>query len=79
VFIYLPANNEDNVSVKHWIDGNAYYRLSWHIHDSEVPMFDHIHYEFGVNGFNKDWDGHDTEEKYRRLRKIPSTSTANRS
>jgi hypothetical protein len=40
-------------------------QLSWHIHDSELPMFKHLKY-------NKDikWDGHTTEEKYKRLEKL---------
>ncbi len=43
------------------------HQLSWHIHDSDVPMFDHLNYDFG---YENKWDGHTTEEKYRRLRKI---------
>ena len=41
---------------------DEYYQLSWHIHDSEIPMFDHL----GYKAFN--WDGHSNEDKYRRLR-----------
>lgn len=38
-------------------------QLSWHIHDRELPMFEHLELRT-----EKDlWDGHDTEEKYRRL------------
>jgi hypothetical protein len=70
VYIYLPADENDMVSVKHWIDGKAYYQTSWHIQDREIPMFDHLDYGFNENGFYKDWDNHDTEEKYRRLRKL---------
>lgn len=36
-------------------------QLSWHIHDSDLPMFSHLSYEENC------WDGHSTEEKYRRL------------
>jgi hypothetical protein len=39
------------------------HQLSWHIHDTEIPMFDHLVYRPAAY-----WDGHDTEEKYRRLR-----------
>ena len=47
-------------------DGKDFtHQISWHIHDSEVPMFDHLSYDA-----RESWDGHDTEEKYRRLRKI---------
>ena len=40
-------------------------QLTWHIHDSEIGYFDHLEYRE-----HNDWDGHDTEEKYRRLRKL---------
>lgn len=43
-------------------------QMTWHIHDSEVGYFDHLEY---VANFY--WDGHTTEEKYRRLRKLPNT------
>jgi len=36
-------------------------QVSWHIHDSELPMFDFL------PEYKKKWDGHDTEEKYRRV------------
>ena len=35
--------------------------MSWHIHDSERPMFDQI------GEWTAPWDGHDTPEKYRRV------------
>lgn len=38
-------------------------QLSWHIHDSELPLFDHVPRGMG----NVKWDGHTTEEKYQRL------------
>lgn len=47
-------------------------QLTWHIHDSEIAMFDHLEY---VNHF--EWDGHTTEEKYRRLRKMIIPQYAN--
>jgi len=37
-------------------------QITWHIHDNDIPMFDHLDYRVF------EWDGHDTEEKYRRLR-----------
>ena len=40
-------------------------QLSWHIHDSELPLFEHLEREVGVK-----WDGHTTEEKYTRLAAI---------
>jgi len=40
-------------------------QASWHIHDSELKHFTHL----TVNPFIK-WDGHSTEEKYRRVSAI---------
>jgi hypothetical protein len=37
-------------------------QVSWHIHDSELPLFDHLPRLQG-----RTWDGHTTEEKYARL------------
>lgn len=39
-------------------------QLSWHIHDSEIGLFDHLEWE------ENNWDGHTTEEKYERIREI---------
>ena len=36
-------------------------QATWHIHDSELSMFAHLR-----RGENH-WDGHSTDEKYRRL------------
>ena len=36
-------------------------QCSWHIHDSEIPMFSFLPEYAGQ------WDGHNTEEKYRRV------------
>lgn len=36
-------------------------QVSWHFHDSERHLFE------GLPDYTKPWDGHDTEEKYRRL------------
>ncbi|MCC7359448.1 MAG: hypothetical protein IT317_08230 [Anaerolineales bacterium] len=40
-------------------------QLSWHIHDSERPLFEHL----SVRQANS-WDGHTTMEKYARLRRL---------
>ncbi len=40
-------------------------QMSWHIHDSELPLFDHVEL---VKGW--EWDGHTTEEKYERLAEL---------
>ena len=56
VIIKLPTNKAAEKEINQ--------QLSWHIHDTDIPMFDHLQYrDFG-------WDGHTTEEKYRRLRDL---------
>lgn len=40
-------------------------QMTWHIHDHDLPMFDHLRYKDYFS-----WDGHTTEEKYRRLRQL---------
>jgi len=37
-------------------------QASWHIHDSELCLFDHV-----VRFKGMQWDGHTTEQKYDRL------------
>ncbi len=41
-------------------------QVSWHIHDSEMPMFDFL----SEHDFK--WDGHTTDEKWERLFKCVS-------
>lgn len=36
-------------------------QVSWHIHDSELPLF------WFLSEYKGEWDGHTTEEKYRRV------------
>jgi len=36
-------------------------QVSWHMHDSHLPFFN------GLPQYDGTWDGHDTEEKYRRV------------
>lgn len=36
-------------------------QLSWHIHQSELPLFTHL------PAYQGKWDGHSTPEKYNRL------------
>lgn len=38
-------------------------QMSWHIHDSELMLFPHL----GAKKPWSDYDGHTTEEKYKRL------------
>jgi hypothetical protein len=40
-------------------------QVSWHIHDSELPLFDHLPREQGVK-----WDGHTNDEKWDRVSKF---------
>ncbi len=42
-------------------------QVCWHIHDSELPLFDHLPRNAG-----RKWDGHDREEKYRRVSELDS-------
>lgn len=39
-------------------------QMSWHIHNSDLPMFQHLTIADNV------WDGHTREEKYERLAKL---------
>lgn len=39
-------------------------QLTWHIHERELPMFDHLAL------WPNDWDGHSTNEKYDRLQRL---------
>jgi hypothetical protein len=40
-------------------------QVSWHYHDREAYLFG------GLPPYTKPWDGHTTEEKYRRLAALP--------
>ncbi len=40
-------------------------QMTWHIHDSELPNFSHLKLDPTFK-----WDGHTTEEKYRRLARL---------
>lgn len=50
-----------NVVCIHLPTGQA----TWHIHDSELPWFTHLPMRAAH------WDGHSTEEKYRRVNALP--------
>jgi len=79
VVIILPLDNQPNVypyKIPRIGDVTGQ-QLTWHIHDFDLPMFDHLQYQgktpmtkaLGVSyddGYS--WDGHTTEEKYKRLR-----------
>lgn len=42
-------------------------QASWHFHDSQAYLFEHL------PPYTKPWDGHTTEEKYRRLAALEGT------
>lgn len=42
-------------------------QVSWHIHDSELPLFSFL------PPYEKEWDGHTVEEKFRRIREAVET------
>ena len=42
-------------------------QLSWHLHDDDMKYFQHLKFDENVG-----WDGHSTEEKYRRLAALDS-------
>lgn len=45
-------------------------QVSWHIHDSELPLFEHLNMHQGINK----WDGHTTKQKYERLHNVKHVS-----
>lgn len=45
-------------------------QVSWHYHDREEELF------AGLTSYDKPWDGHDTEEKYRRLNALQNSHNA---
>lgn len=65
VFIEIPTEELTNKYVQGGFDLNYKRQLSWHLHDSDVDWFSHLEMREGNS-----WDGHTTEEKYSRLRKL---------
>lgn len=72
---FLPAWLERHPEHEEWeddwrwtvfIDGPTR-QMTWHIHDSELPLFDHL-----PRSNSHRWDGHTTEEKYERLAALES-------
>lgn len=59
VIRYLTFGDQRNGPGPHYVIESK--QASWHIHDSELPLFSHLPREQRV------WDGHTTEEKYARL------------
>lgn len=50
-------------------------QATWHVHDSEVNLFDHLPFIDGPVPC-EGWDGHTTEEKYERVRALRSGTVA---
>ena len=65
VFIEIPTEELEQKYVQGGFLVKHKRQLSWHIHDSEYANFAHLKSRTGHS-----WDGHTTEEKYRRLRHI---------
>lgn len=71
--IYLSTLERHEESDKDWEDDWRWIvvinlptgQASWHIHDSELPMFEHLNRNMGYK-----WDGHTTEQKYDRLKAL---------
>jgi hypothetical protein len=65
---------EDSGQEKEWMNIVCIHspvgQLTWHIHDSEVGLFDFLEEKPKLFTDCK-WDGHTTEEKYARLAKLP--------
>lgn len=62
VFIEVPTEEIEQKYIQGGFRVKNKSQLSWHIHDSDVDDFEHLELKKGNS-----WDGHTTEEKYRRL------------
>lgn len=49
-------------------------QCSWHIHSSELHLFSHLKYNSNIK-----WDGHTTDEKYKRIESFSSKVVSNES
>ncbi len=65
VFVEIPTKELVHKYEQGGFDIKRKRQLSWHIHDSEHPYFAHLEVREGNS-----WDGHTSEEKYRRLSMI---------
>lgn len=64
VYITIPTRELCMKMVQGGYMANFKRQLSWHIHEDDLEYFDHL--KQGL----ETWDGHTTEEKYRRLAQI---------
>lgn len=68
----FPASLERHPEHEEWLDDWRWVvfinlptgQVSWHIHDSEVHQFTHL------DSGQRTWDGHTTEQKYKRLAQL---------
>jgi hypothetical protein len=68
VYIKIPIRHQVSIGGLGMKEISKKVQVSWHIHDRELKYFSHL-----KNGTEK-WDGHDTEEKYRRLSLLATQS-----
>lgn len=60
-----PAWPDFWVLYVHTLEG----QVTWHIHELDADLFDWVEKVSGDHPWAQ-WDGHDTEEKYRRLERL---------
>lgn len=64
----MPASDAMNGFSRVAVIDSPEGQLSWHFPDSEQGLFDTLDKVFGA--FPEPWDGHTTEQKFERIRKI---------
>ena len=55
-------NDWRNIVITYTLNGE---QMGWHIHDSDLHLFEHLEYNYEYK-----YDGHTTDEKYKRLLNI---------
>lgn len=70
VYINIPVRTKvvsgdqhNHVPESRWFETKEW-QVSWHIHDKEKELFDHLEVR------DNNWDGHSTDEKYERLKAL---------
>jgi|SRR6185312_7008986 len=64
VYVIIPVHHEVSIGGMGVRDVGSHAQLSWHIHDDDKKYFHHL--DLGL----ETWDGHTTEEKYKRLAQL---------
>jgi hypothetical protein len=65
VYIEIPVRCQVHGDLRNYMDYRVEIKqLSWHIHKDDLEYFEHL--KPGI----KEWDGHETEEKYERLKHL---------